>query len=512
EWYEQSSLVQLVDEAAHVQGNILDLCFANSIANTLNCSVGQPFGKSDHFSILFAIIGREEWKENRRVYKFKEADYEAMSLELMSFDWSAAFELLDYDLEACWCCLRLTLYDLIERYVPSAIIKVGTKDRYPNKIRRMQKKQLRLWREGKSTGDLTNYRECSRKCIEMINHFHRDLEERVLDSNNLNKLYSYVNGKCFCKSGVAPLADGDRVVTSDLGKAKLLLKFFKSVFTVDNDRVPHFDRRTLSGNDLGWVEFDPFTVYEALRRRKNKLSRTPDHIPAMLLKRLALELSEPLSIIFTLSFDTGTIPSDWKLADVTPILKKGDKSKAGNYRPVSNTANCGKTMEDIIDRAMKSHLAKYRLLSTAQHGFLAKHSCTTQLLECVNDWTLALSRKSPVDVVYLDFSKAFDSVSHAKLLHKCEQYGFTGKLLAWIRAFLVGRYMRVRVGNDLSEWATVESGVPQGSILGPLLFIIYVNDIVERLPRSVTTKLFADDIKLYSEIDSVAKTYRPRWI
>ncbi|MCP3661549.1 MAG: hypothetical protein GY696_03470, partial [Gammaproteobacteria bacterium] len=121
---------------------------------------------------------------------------------------------------------------------------------------------------------------------------------------------------------------------------------------------------------------------------------------------------------------------------------------------VSCTAECQKTMAEIIDRAMKEFIAANRLLNPAQHGFLAKHSCSTQLLECLNDWTLALSRRHSVDIVYLDFSKAFDCVSHAKLIFKCEQYGFTGKLLAWIKAFLVGRLMRVR------EWVTTSRTGP----------------------------------------------------
>ena len=153
---------------------------------------------------------------------------------------------------------------------------------------------------------------------------------------------------------------------------------------------------------------------------------------------------------------------------------------------------------------MVSHLLANQLITKDQHGFLSKKSVTSQLLECTNDWTKCIADQKPFDIVYLDFSKAFDSVSHTKLLQKLSSYGFSGLLLSWLKAFLWRRKQRVLVGDAYSDYADVVSGVPQGSVLGPILFLLCVDDIIDMLNTHVGTnaklKLFADDVKLYSSV------------
>jgi len=143
-------------------------------------------------------------------------------------------------------------------------------------------------------------------------------------------------------------------------------------------------------------------------------------------------------------------------------------------------------------------------ISKQQHGFLAKHSTCSQIIECTNDWSIALNVRNQVDTVYIDFSKAFDSVVHSKLLCKLESLGVRGKLLAWIAAFLSDRSQVVRVGNAVSNIAKVVSGVPQGSVLGPLLFLVYINDIVDIFDDRVKVKLFADDVKIYVVVENIS--------
>ena len=163
-------------------------------------------------------------------------------------------------------------------------------------------------------------------------------------------------------------------------------------------------------------------------------------------------------------------------------------------------------MESIIKASVTKHLIDNKLITKQQHGFLAKHSTCSQLLECVNDWSFTLNIRNSVDVVYIDFLKAFDSVVHSKLLHKLKAYGIAGNLLQWITNFLCNRFQSVKVGVHTSSFIPVISGVPQGSVLGPLLFLIYINDLVDVIGPNLTAKLFADDVKIYvnvSEIDGV---------
>ena len=166
-----------------------------------------------------------------------------------------------------------------------------------------------------------------------------------------------------------------------------------------------------------------------------------------------------------------------------------------NYRPVSLTSITCKILESFITDAIRNYMEKNNLFSKCQHGFRQHRSCVTQLLEVLNDLTTFIENQQDIDIIYLDFSKAFDSVPHQRLLNKLQAYGIDGNLLKWISNFLNNRKQRVRVNDSYSEYSTVTSGIPQGSILGPILFITYINDLPECLES--ICKIFADDTKLY---------------
>ena len=367
-------------------------------------------------------------------------------------------------------------------------------------LRRLIRRKQRAWKKFKKTGkdeDKSRYKDLQKESRRQNRRAHQKYVKNFIQEDSGKHLWRYVKGKKTDSQGILPLKKNGLVFSQASDKANILNEQFCSVFThEDLDNLP--DLPDSPYPDMPDIEISTLGIQKLLKNLNGKKAAGPDGIPCRLLQAVSQELAPALTTLFRTSLDKGETPMAWKHATVQPIYKKGDRSSAANYRPISLTCICCKLMEHVIRSEITKHLDENNILTDAQHGFRKKRSCETQLLLTVDDLASELDKAGQVDTILLDFSKAFDVVPHQRLVMKLHYYGIRGKTLCWVQSFLANRTQRVAVEGELSDIGEVTSGVPQGSVLGPTLFSIYINDIGENIKSCV--RLFADDTILYKNI------------
>ena len=290
------------------------------------------------------------------------------------------------------------------------------------------------------------------------------------------------------------------VASDDRSKAILFNRYFYSIFSNSSTILSNITPSQPTLNSLHNIQISEADVYQALANLNTSKATGADGIGPHILKYCSDALCLPLHHLFCLCLHQCDLPLAWRLHCITPIYKSGDKSSIKNYRPISLLSCTSKVLEQIIyDKSID--FITNRFISRHQFGFLRNRSTSQQLLIFIYSILNSHRSHSSTDAFYLDLRKAFDTVSHPELLLKLSAAGITGDLWKWFRSYLTNRSQQVSINGSLSYSLPVSSGVPQGSILGPLLFLVYVND----LPTAITTSqllMFADDTKCFSGISS----------
>ena len=329
---------------------------------------------------------------------------------------------------------------------------------------------------------------------------HREAKAAEKVKTNPKYFYSYAKKFSKKKSNISMLFDEHHVTrTHPKEIADLLQKQFLSVFS--NPSKTNINVANFSTPDIihpfteDKLEFSLSDVIDAIDEIKPGASSGPDEIPVSLLKNCKEAMAKPIHLIWSKSLASGEVSSFYKFSNISPLHKKESKALASNYRPISLTSHIIKVFERVVRKKLVSYLEMNNLICNKQHGFRSGRSCLSQLLHHFDDVLESLTNNADFDSIYLDYAKAFDKVDHKLLIRKLHRYSLNPKIIRWIDSFLSDRKQAVVVDGHLSFLAPIISGVPQGTVLRPILFLIFINDIEHCITNSII-RCFADDTRV----------------
>ena len=505
--------------------NILDLFLTNDHHLVTNVA-STVTDLSDHNMVEIMISSNPlvpgedrlpKFDENSfRSMDFQKADFEEIRKEISSVDWESLR--LNCSYEEFPALFTEKLLQICKSLVPIKKVSTGR----PKVLNALRRKKRRLQTRlnalmGTQSSNPSHIQSVKNQlallCYEMKEAFNKKLQRQESGAvekikSNPKFFYSYAKSLSKVKSSISMLFNSrEEIMTDPKLIANTLQDQFSSVYSdpaSPDIKFPDFPSPRISKPFSDWdLTISDDDILGAIKQIQNDSACGPDGIPVILLKNCSEELCVPIKMIWTESYSLGTVPKFYKLSHVAPLFKKGDRARAGNYRPVSLTSHIMKVYERILRKSMVEFLDHNDILCSNQHGFRSGRSCLTQLLSHFDEIMSGLTNQKDTDAIYLDYAKAFDKVDHRLLLAKLYRYGFNDKLVKWVESFLTGRFQKVLVDGHASYLAAILSGVPQGTVLGPLLFILFINDM-EQCVQSSTIRFFADDTRLSKQISSEA--------
>ena len=502
-----TQLVHTPTRPTTTSNSCLDLLFTSSVHSIGNVRLLEPLSTSDHSTILADLrLPPSRGPPCPPTRNFWKVDVGLLRSMANTVPWQ---NIVDSDFEDSWSRFKQAISTLTSKCVPVSTPSKGIR-RPPwitRDLNRLLKARRRAWKAFSSSGSpraYDTYKLLRNRCNSQIRRSRARYEANLLDHADTQpkRFFAYVNRRRRRPCGLPCLESSTGItVHDDSNKANLLADHFSAIYPQEqSDYSPPAEDDTSDIPPLTDLSFTLDDVASLLRQLDPSKATGPDELHPIILKYLADILAPAVFSLFRQSLDQGYLPSDWKHGIIRPIHKSGNPSLPSNYRPICLTSILVKTLEKLIRAHLDRHLSAHNLLPPNQHGFVPGKSCITNLLLARETWAGAWDRHTSVHAISVDFSQAFDRVNHQTLLRKIHSLHINGKVFTWIAAYLRDRTWQVRVGSDISHPVTATSGVPQGAVLGPRLFTIYVSDIARNIQSP--TLLFADDLKIWREITS----------